>query len=979
MGSKNSNRIFAGGRAIGRHDNVWCLQRDAAASDVLSILQQNRRLTLLGLPSSGKTSFLNATLLPKLDQGFMGAAGDTWKTVILDSRGNLLNSLIKTLSYTLNEDLSGKPSTKHIVAITDIFNEFGAYGLVRLLRDFKEKKKANMLLVWDGLDDYIRLLALGGTITEADKIFFEAIQNAHGHEDLPFYSCFLVSSDRISILSKIPMLQELVLSSSYYLDSPNGEDIMESLRLFSMGKDIVLDAKVNFESILEAQLWLASLGEGTTSAQLNLVEARGASVLQYWFQTLDEQEKMLFGHLVQYLVVKLDYGWDTLHLSFNEIANAIACSPQALLQLVGRFITNSTFVFQLFTTDGIEISTSNQLLQLNGPTECTVKLNYINDLSAWEQAKIWLDQELRNLEYIKLVKQRAYSHGSGNGSLLSGAELELIEKWHKKENLRALSIKYSFSSDKIASYIHLSLAQRDQELRELKARELEKKQMQRLRFRVVGFFLAIAMVAIGRGIFFHIEVRDLLEQGEVKNDIIQERMKLSIAQKQQIDSLLQESEAESDFLEAQVAIVRKTMMDYKAEQIRATNALSGRELAMQDLELEKALVEKQKVVVDSLFNLASSTLKEKIVQEEFAALEFGFIKSKEDFQDLLGQLGGVLVWDEVLKEKIQFTIDEYSKYSLALYGHVKNDFLLHKLLQQGVQNDDRFKDDLRVKISDRPLKFVEQLGEEIIIVDSDDVVYRLMTSSLQTKNGKGEKIGSVKKLRKVVKSKNGLYFLTGPGVVYHYNGQNKMQKVFGGKHITFFDSFDASFVVSYDNEFVQYDQNLKLKTTLPVSFRATGLVVFADGVYAKSKDGLHFIDFVSKSSTLVFKTKGIQNMLPAGNQLILINTSNEILTLGKNDGGVFLLGKINHHDRIEQVHYDAYHNDVIVVNNNHEIWAYPQVELRAQSGLARVGFEVPFDVQDLAVLEQHKLLIASEDGYLHAYYKDINLMYNLLF
>ena len=73
--------------------------REREVEDVLGILKRFKLVTICGESGSGKSSLIQAGILPKLKKGFLGQAGKEW--VVCDFRPGI--SPIENLSYALSD------------------------------------------------------------------------------------------------------------------------------------------------------------------------------------------------------------------------------------------------------------------------------------------------------------------------------------------------------------------------------------------------------------------------------------------------------------------------------------------------------------------------------------------------------------------------------------------------------------------------------------------------------------------------------------------------------------------------------------------------------------------------------------------------------------------------------------------------------------------------------------------------------------
>ena len=108
---KNNSCPFPGLRPYRSSESNIFFGREREVEDSLSILQQYKLVTITGDNGSGKTSLIDAGLIPKIQKGFSGQQGKEWS--ICKFRPGI--SPIENLSNSLSERgglyLGGKAKT----------------------------------------------------------------------------------------------------------------------------------------------------------------------------------------------------------------------------------------------------------------------------------------------------------------------------------------------------------------------------------------------------------------------------------------------------------------------------------------------------------------------------------------------------------------------------------------------------------------------------------------------------------------------------------------------------------------------------------------------------------------------------------------------------------------------------------------------------------------------------------------------------
>ena len=72
------NEKFIGLKPYQKEDTNFFYGREKEVEGLLQILQKDRLVTLIGYTGTGKSSLINAGLIPRLENGFLAQAGKQW-------------------------------------------------------------------------------------------------------------------------------------------------------------------------------------------------------------------------------------------------------------------------------------------------------------------------------------------------------------------------------------------------------------------------------------------------------------------------------------------------------------------------------------------------------------------------------------------------------------------------------------------------------------------------------------------------------------------------------------------------------------------------------------------------------------------------------------------------------------------------------------------------------------------------------------
>ena len=204
---------YPGARPFRRSDRDIFFGRERAIDEILSRLGERRFIALLGGAGSGKSSLVEAGILPALQGGLLTSAGSFWKVARVVPVGNPIARLAQALSedavlgdayrgeeqeslrpeYSIEANLSGSP-----------------LGLTEAVRQAQLAKSDNLLIVVDDFQAFF-----GRRFRDKTARFVKLLLEAARQSEFPIYVIMVIRSSSFEKCSQYEGLPEAISESQF--------------------------------------------------------------------------------------------------------------------------------------------------------------------------------------------------------------------------------------------------------------------------------------------------------------------------------------------------------------------------------------------------------------------------------------------------------------------------------------------------------------------------------------------------------------------------------------------------------------------------------------------------------------------------------------------------------------------------------------------------------------------------------------------
>ncbi len=197
-----------------RTDEIYLFfGREEQTAELLQRLRQTRFLAVVGTSGSGKSSLVQAGLLPELHGGMMLDAGSHWEMAVMRPGGNPMTNLAEAL---VAADLYDPDRENAVLEVRATLSRSGL-GLVEAVRQSDLEEGTNILLVVDQFEEIFRFRRSGSARMEEAGAFVNLLLEASRNSEIPIYIALTMRSDYLGDCSEFPGLAEAVNDGEYLI------------------------------------------------------------------------------------------------------------------------------------------------------------------------------------------------------------------------------------------------------------------------------------------------------------------------------------------------------------------------------------------------------------------------------------------------------------------------------------------------------------------------------------------------------------------------------------------------------------------------------------------------------------------------------------------------------------------------------------------------------------------------------------------
>ncbi|MGK0412786.1 MAG: hypothetical protein ACJA1B_000986, partial [Polaribacter sp.] len=713
--SKKILNPFVGLTPYSQKDSAFYFGREQEVENLLQILQKNKLLTLSGDAGSGKTSLINASLLPRLKNGFVGQAGKQWSIAYFRPSTDPLSNLAHALTANGVLNIESKPKTTDYKYYSQLIKEFEAVGIVEIYKRSEIYDKKNLLIIIDQLEDLFKFKEyFEPAVAEDDHNLMDLVYRSVSYKNMPIYFLISIESKFLTKTASYKKLQEIISPTQYTIQNLDTSKINRILENTFYKHQVQFDPLVidNFHEFLNEKIsYLSNFqylmyklfdtfvikGNEKKIIKLQDIKELGGVVnviskdLETFYENLSPEKQnemsLFFKALTKPQTPSITSNYEKIS-NISEYVNISTTTLSSNIKSLKHTFFDLIEVFEP-SISGIKNYNETRLDAKN-----ILNLKYSKHLN-WKRGLEWISEEREDYLKYKTFSENAIKKDNDEIDFIKTLELENAILWRDNPNHNInWAKKFNFNFTKTIAYINKS-EEDSLRLKKEKEDQFEREQKKEKTKRKVYLILGIAMLILTTIAFFqkqeatkakeeiefaqnelegkNDELNDKFNELNVKNDSLKSARKTDSIQKKEINTQKKKLEDNlEDLTETTNNLdntLKKLVNAVKVDSIKTEDLKKSEKKANEESKINKTtaeLIELKYSFNDLKLELSKAFLeKNKEKMEEIIAKS---IKKQKTFDSLRNRKDIKLPYisdDNVLElnKKILSVLENKTKYS----------------------------------------------------------------------------------------------------------------------------------------------------------------------------------------------------------------------------------------------------------------------------------------------------------------------------
>ncbi len=481
-----SSNPFRGLRPFGIEEDHLFFGREKIVDQLLIRLRKTRFLSIIGSSGCGKSSLVQAGMIPSLYSGYMATAGSSWRVAIMRPGADPIANLASALTHpAILGQAKGLEDTSQVLTEATLLRSHS--GLVECARQAKLPEGENLLVIVDQFEELFRfrktqnpLQAKEDAVAFVKRLIYAAKQN-----ELPIYIAITMRSDFIGECNEYPGLSEAI---------NEGQFLVPRMTRTELRKAILGPVKVGGAEISPRLLVKLLNDVGDNPDRLPILQH---ALMRTWDyceadKPIDIQEYDAIGAMDHALSTHAEEAFAELLTSrekticekvFVALTDTLTdsrgvrhpCSIAELCAIAEASETEVTRVIEIFRKPGRSFLMPTVDTTLDEST--IIDLSHESLMRVWDRLIQWTRKENTSARIYRRVARAATHYRDGSAGLWRDPELQIALNWRELNHPTATwAARYAPAFDLSMDFIDKSRIERDNIIEE--KRRVRKKRLQ---------------------------------------------------------------------------------------------------------------------------------------------------------------------------------------------------------------------------------------------------------------------------------------------------------------------------------------------------------------------------------------------------------------------------------------------------------------------------------------------------------------------
>ena len=615
--------------------------RDRQLDELLRKIRSNRFLAVVGNSGSGKSSLAKASLVPKLQEGFAGQAGQNWRIAICTPGNNPIANLANKLAQrnVLHSDDKMDPNYPSVIENT---LRRGSLGIVEAYKSATADED-NLIIIVDQFEEIFRFAKKNAKNQEDAATYVNLLLNASRQKDVPIYIILTMRSSFIGNCTDFRGLPEAI---------NDGQFLIPKMKIEDLKKVIISPIKATGATIEPELVTLIIADMGEDFDDLPVLQHTLMRTWDNWVEDCDPNQPIgvkhyeAVGGLKKALSIHAEEAFRGLDTRDKQIvcerlfralcekgidvnATRRPASVREIMQLTSMPLTAIIPVITTFSRPGRLFLSAPEAADIE--EETIVHIAHDSLIDKWDRLTAWSNEENESADIYARMSESASLYMEGKGGLWHDHELTLGLKWLDPEKYdsanpdklapnQAWSLRYNNMFDDTVDFLKKSEgAQNKKEFAEKEDTDRKRKTRALIMYLSLGFGIICLILLLLAGVALESARRSAVMAGrkekEARLAAYQAEMAKQDAAGKEFLALTNAKRADQERLMAEMAtekaiesseIAQQKSLDARRSEAKALVAFDSARAAMTKAEKERLkalekerMANEQKDIADS--------------------------------------------------------------------------------------------------------------------------------------------------------------------------------------------------------------------------------------------------------------------------------------------------------------------------------------------------------------------------------------------